>query len=59
MALEVTDRLRELDPADPTRFDFALCRLGILGRVRARRGRLARRHLQSVLAAAGSEEALV
>jgi uncharacterized protein (TIGR02757 family) len=29
-ALEVTGRLRELDPADPVRYDFALARLGIL-----------------------------
>lgn len=32
VALEVTDRLRELDPEDPTRFDFALCRVGMLRR---------------------------
>lgn len=31
MALEATSHLRALDPADPVRFDFALCRLGILG----------------------------
>jgi len=30
MALEVTRRLRELDPDDPIKYDFALCRLGIL-----------------------------
>ncbi|MFQ5701870.1 MAG: TIGR02757 family protein [Acidobacteriota bacterium] len=30
MALEVTDRLRSLDPDDPIKYDFALCRLGIL-----------------------------
>jgi len=30
MALEVTARLRRLDPADPVRYDFALSRLGIL-----------------------------
>lgn len=30
MALEVTAGLRRLDPADPVRYDFALCRLGIL-----------------------------
>ncbi len=29
-AREITDRLMELDPADPVRFDFSLCRLGIL-----------------------------
>jgi uncharacterized protein (TIGR02757 family) len=30
MAVEVTDRLRLLDPVDPVRYDFALSRLGIL-----------------------------
>lgn len=30
MAEEVTAALRRIDPGDPTRFDFALCRLGIL-----------------------------
>jgi hypothetical protein len=30
MAQEITASLRAIDPADPTRFDFALCRLGIL-----------------------------
>lgn len=29
-ALEVTAALRRLDPADPVRFDYAICRLGIL-----------------------------
>jgi uncharacterized protein (TIGR02757 family) len=29
-ALEVTQGLRECDPQDPIRYDFALCRLGIL-----------------------------
>lgn len=29
-ALEVTANLKKLDPADPTRYDFALARLGIL-----------------------------
>lgn len=28
-ALEITDALRRIDPADPVRFDFALCHLGI------------------------------
>jgi uncharacterized protein (TIGR02757 family) len=27
---EVTAKLRQVDPADPARFDFSLCRLGIL-----------------------------
>jgi uncharacterized protein (TIGR02757 family) len=30
MAREVTVRLRRLDPLDPVKYDFALCRLGIL-----------------------------
>jgi uncharacterized protein (TIGR02757 family) len=30
MAREITDRLRELDPGDPVKYDFALSRLGIL-----------------------------
>lgn len=29
MAVEVTDSLRELDPDDPVKYDFALCHLGI------------------------------
>lgn len=28
-ALEITDALRGLDPADPVRYDFALCHLGV------------------------------
>lgn len=40
MALEVTEVLRCLDPADPTRYDFPLTRLGILGLLRARGGRI-------------------
>lgn len=49
MALEVTAQLRELDAADPTRFDFALSRLGILGRIRARGGTLRLREVARVL----------
>lgn len=30
MATEVTRRLRRMDPDDPVKYDFALCRLGIL-----------------------------
>jgi uncharacterized protein (TIGR02757 family) len=30
MTEEITASLRELDPEDPVRYDFALCRLGIL-----------------------------
>lgn len=30
MALEVTHALRRFDPADPVKYDFAICRLGIL-----------------------------
>lgn len=37
MAAEVTARLRRLDPADPVRYDFAICRLGILDRCPRRR----------------------
>lgn len=37
MALEVTRSLRALDPADPVRYDFAICRLGILDACPARR----------------------
>lgn len=35
-AREVTERLRELDPTDPVRFDFALAHLGISGGCRGR-----------------------
>ena len=30
MALDISDKLKELDPQDPLKYDFALCRLGIL-----------------------------
>jgi uncharacterized protein (TIGR02757 family) len=30
-ALEVTEQLLEWDPQDPIKYDFALCRLGVLG----------------------------
>ena len=30
-AREITDRLARFDPQDPVRFDYALCRIGILG----------------------------
>jgi uncharacterized protein (TIGR02757 family) len=30
MALEITGYLKELEPADPVKYDFALCRLGLL-----------------------------
>ena len=50
MALEVTARLRALDPADPTRFDFALSRLGILGLLDAPGGRLTARGVHRALA---------
>ncbi len=30
MAREVTDRLAEFDPTDPVKYDYAICRLGIL-----------------------------
>jgi uncharacterized protein (TIGR02757 family) len=31
-AREITDRLAKFAPSDPVRYDFALCRLGILAR---------------------------
>ncbi len=34
---EITGALRLIDPADPVRFDFAICHLGISGGCRARR----------------------
>lgn len=54
MALEATSRLRRIDPDDPVRFDFALSRLGILGLLKAKEGRLDRRLLEGVLAEAGA-----
>lgn len=36
-AMQVTDRLRELDPEDPVRFDFAIAHLGISGACRGHR----------------------
>jgi uncharacterized protein (TIGR02757 family) len=32
MARDITARLRRLDPEDPVKYDFALHRLGLLGR---------------------------
>lgn len=37
MAREITDNLRRIDPEDPTRFDFALSHLGIMGACPRRR----------------------
>jgi len=51
MALEVTARMRLLDPEDPIRFDFALCRLGILGLLDTKEGRLAPGTMRRALAA--------
>ena len=31
MAADITASLRELDPADPVRFDFSLCHVGMMG----------------------------
>jgi uncharacterized protein (TIGR02757 family) len=31
MAVEITDALRAIDPADPVRYDFSLCHLGMMG----------------------------
>ncbi len=36
MAEEITDALKEFDPADPVKYDFALCRLGILDKCPSR-----------------------
>lgn len=36
-ARALTDRLARFDPADPVRYDFAICRLGILDRCSRRR----------------------
>jgi endonuclease III len=36
-ASEITENLRAIDPADPVRFDFALCHLGMSGACPARR----------------------
>ena len=30
-AMEITERLKQIDPEDPVKFDFALCQLGTLG----------------------------
>jgi hypothetical protein len=30
-AIELTDHLKELDPADPVKYDFALFGLGVAG----------------------------
>jgi uncharacterized protein (TIGR02757 family) len=38
-ALEATATLRRFDPGDPVKYDFAICRLGILGTCPFRRGR--------------------
>ena len=38
-AREVTRRLARFDPADPVRFDYALCRIGIFGICRRDRGK--------------------
>jgi uncharacterized protein (TIGR02757 family) len=54
MALEATERLKRFDPDDPVRFDFALSRLGILGLLRVKNGRLDRRRLEDVIAEAGA-----
>ena len=38
-AREITDRLARFDAADPVRFDYALCRIGIFGICQPRAGR--------------------
>jgi endonuclease III len=40
-AEEITEGLRRVDPADPVRFDFALCHLGMSGACPARTDRAA------------------
>jgi hypothetical protein len=57
MALEVTAHLRRLTPDDPVRHDFALCRLGILGHLRAGGRPLGRAHVLQALTQALAEEA--
>ena len=57
MALEVTARLRRFSPQDPVRHDFALCRLGILGHLRARGGSVRRAHVMAAIAQALGEDA--
>ncbi|HKA37202.1 MAG TPA: TIGR02757 family protein [Thermoanaerobaculia bacterium] len=37
-AREITDRLARIDPKDPVRYDYALCRLGILQICKPQRG---------------------
>jgi uncharacterized protein (TIGR02757 family) len=37
-AREITDRLARIDPRDPVRYDYALCRLGILQICKPQRG---------------------
>jgi uncharacterized protein (TIGR02757 family) len=49
MALDATARLRTLDAQDPVRFDFALSRLGILGLIPPRGGRLTLPRLRHAL----------
>lgn len=36
-ARQITDNLRRLDPADPVKYDFALCHMGISGQCPSRR----------------------
>lgn len=55
-ALEVTRRLRRLAPEDPLRYDFALCRLGILGRLRSPSGRITRGTVRRAIAGHGGVE---
>jgi uncharacterized protein (TIGR02757 family) len=55
MAVEVTGWLRRLDPSDPTRYDFALSRLGILGLLDSRRGTRADRLAEVLQDVAGKE----
>jgi uncharacterized protein (TIGR02757 family) len=44
MALDVTRRLRALDPSDPVKFDFAFHRMGLLGRTEEVASLISARH---------------
>ncbi len=39
-AIDITNRLKQFDPADPVKYDFALCHLGISGKCPAKRSKL-------------------
>lgn len=39
-AIDITNHLKQFDPADPVKYDFALCHLGISGKCPAKRSKL-------------------